>query len=964
MGPPWKFQFLQDVVGQERPTIVFLCETLSNKEKMEWVRTRLGFQGMIVVEAIGRSGGLTLLWKETSQVTLRSLSKYHIDVEVTIAGLQPWRLTGFYGEPNRSQRRRTWELLRNLARDSNLPWCVIGDCNNIMAQLEKKGGALYPQWLLDGFNEVLAETGLNDLELYGHQYTWEKGRGTTSWLEIRLDRAMVTESWFDLFPTARLYNLEGTPSDHSPLLLMPTSNSTRMGKKRFRFKNAWLTEPLCKYIVSDAWEAEVDATILQKVRNCSDNLSLWGKEVTGCFGKRIKECKLKLKQLRTKRDEVSVVEYEGLKKQLFLILDQKEIFWRQRSKQLWLQAGDKNTRYFHGVYNTRRLSNTIHRLKNEAGEWVDWQNGLQNLITQFYTELFTAANTNHVEVIEVVSQSITQVDNIELLQEVTKEEVKLALFQMHPDKAPGPDGMTPAFFQKHWEIVGDDMLRMTRHFFSTGEVLQDLNTTNIVLISKKKNPTMVSELRPIALCNVLMKVITKILANRMKNMLEKVVSESQSAFIPGCLISDNIMVSYEIMHYLKKKKISKDGYMDLKLDMSKAYDRVEWDFLKAIMRKMGFSEWWVHLVLQCVTTVSYSIVHGEHEMGPIYPSRGIRQEITRDIEKSISKFWWNSSQASTSKISWISWERMAKHKSAGGMGFRNFRDFNIAMLDGDFFQAKIGNNPSFIWRSIVEAKQLLLEGVRWRIGKQWDDQMEFMNWVQMIFDSENKSKCAEVVMVCWTIWRARNDLVWNQKYTRINKIVAEAMQHLTQWNIAQSRVTLPSLQPIGEGDGVVVWVRPSTNVVKVSVDAAIFEDQNAFGFGLIARGSDGALITAKSVLHTHLVSPDLADALTIKEALSWIDRMQWPQTILESDCLVAVQAIRSNTPMRSYFGGIIEECRSMLKRLHKVSLFFVKRSANMVAHQLARESYNYPDRSFDGRTVPAIIQNCIEMDLN
>lgn len=107
--------------------------------------------------------------------------------------------------------------------------------------------------------------------------------------------------------------------------------------------------------------------------------------------------------------------------------------------------------------------------------------------------------------------------------------------------------------------------------------------------SEKKNPTMVSELRPIALCNVLMKVITKILANRMKNMLEKVVSESQSAFIPGRLISDNIMVSYEIMHYLKKKKIGKDGYMALKLDMSKAYDRVEWDFLKAIMRKMGLN---------------------------------------------------------------------------------------------------------------------------------------------------------------------------------------------------------------------------------------------------------------------------------------------------------------------------------------------------------------------------------------
>lgn len=230
----------------------------------------------------------------------------------------------------------------------------------------------------------------------------------------------------------------------------------------------------------------MNATILQKVRICGDNLSLWGKEVTGCFGKRIKECKFKLKQLRNKRDEVSVVEYEELKKQLFLILDQKEIFWRQRSKQLWLQAGDKNTRYFHGACNIRRRSNMIHRLKNEAGEWVDWQNGLQNLITQFYTELFTTASTNHVEVIEAVSQSITQVDNMELLQEVTKEEVKLALFQMHPDKAPGPDGMTPAFFQRHWEIVGEDMWRMTRHFFSTGEVLQGLNATNIVLIPKKR----------------------------------------------------------------------------------------------------------------------------------------------------------------------------------------------------------------------------------------------------------------------------------------------------------------------------------------------------------------------------------------------------------------------------------------------------------------------------------------------
>ncbi|KAL8125341.1 hypothetical protein AgCh_012871 [Apium graveolens] len=196
---------------------------------------------------------------------------------------------------------------------------------------------------------------------------------------------------------------------------------------------------------------------------------------------------------------------------------------------------------------------------------------------------------------------------------------------MHPDKAPGPDGMTPAFFQKYWNIVGKDVLKLKKEFFSIGELMEGLNETNIVLIPKKKNPTGVGDLRPIALCNVLVKINTKVIANRMKALLDNVGSDNQSAFIPGRLLTDNIMVSYEIMHYMKRKKVGKDGYMALKLDMSRAYDRIEWEFLKAILRKMGFSAWWVNLVLRCVTTISYHIVHGDNIMGPIIPSRGLRQ---------------------------------------------------------------------------------------------------------------------------------------------------------------------------------------------------------------------------------------------------------------------------------------------------------------------------------------------------
>ncbi|KAL8111888.1 hypothetical protein AgCh_019551 [Apium graveolens] len=203
--------------------------------------------------------------------------------------------------------------------------------------------------------------------------------------------------------------------------------------------------------------------------------------------------------------------------------------------------------------------------------------------------------------------------------------MRVAIFYMHPDKAPGPDGMTPAFFQKNWAVVGREVVTMTKEFFRTGELTENLNATNIVLIPKKKNPALVSELRPIALCNVAMNIITKVIANRLKNVLVSVIPATQSAFLHGRLVSDNVMISFEVMHYLKRKKFGKDGFMALKLDMSKAYDIIEWKFLKKVLLKKGFSNWWTHLVLQCVQSVEYNIVHGEYIIGPIKPICGLRQ---------------------------------------------------------------------------------------------------------------------------------------------------------------------------------------------------------------------------------------------------------------------------------------------------------------------------------------------------
>lgn len=173
LGLPWKVRFLTELINQENPTFIFLSETLCRKDKMNWIRSKLGFEGMILVEPRGKSGGLALLRREKDQAELCSMSANHIDAVVSVEGLGTWRLTGMYGEPDRSRRRKTWDLLRNLSRDSNLPWCLIEDLNNVVGQGDKQGGEPYPNWLIDGFTEVLNEIELKDMPLIGHQYTWE-----------------------------------------------------------------------------------------------------------------------------------------------------------------------------------------------------------------------------------------------------------------------------------------------------------------------------------------------------------------------------------------------------------------------------------------------------------------------------------------------------------------------------------------------------------------------------------------------------------------------------------------------------------------------------------------------------------------------------------------------------------------------------------------------------------------------
>jgi hypothetical protein len=172
----------------------------------------------------------------------------------------------------------------------------------------------------------------------------------------------------------------------------------------------------------------------------------------------------------------------------------------------------------------------------------------------------------------------------------------------------------------HYErFFGDDIFEAVKIWLDRGFFPTSLNETNIYLIPKCENPSTMKELCPIALCNVLYKMMSKLLANRLKVCIDKCISEEQSAFVEGRSILDNALIAMEVIHALKRRTRGSKGELALKIDISKAYDKVNWGFLKGVLLRMGFSAKWVQWMLLCVSTVNYSVLMNFDKVGPIHP---------------------------------------------------------------------------------------------------------------------------------------------------------------------------------------------------------------------------------------------------------------------------------------------------------------------------------------------------------
>jgi hypothetical protein len=285
-------------------------------------------------------------------------------------------------------------------------------------------------------------------------------------------------------------------------------------------------------------------------------LATWGKSNLGNFKEKLAKLRQELGRARMKSvGRGPSQEEKNIMGWINRVLHQEEIWIKQRARIQWLRVGDRNSAFFHAQVAQRKRMNKISSLQRSDGTMCERVEDMHAEIQGFYQHLYQSQGVpNMTMCLHFVEAKVTQDMWEEMDKPFTAEEVRFALFQMHPSKAPGVDGYTAGFFQRHWELVKQVLVPAVLEFVNGGELPTELNDTSIVLIPKVRHPQSISQYRPISLCTVIYKICTQMIAIRLRPVLEDTISQEQSAFVPGRLITDNALVAFESIHSMKRRK--------------------------------------------------------------------------------------------------------------------------------------------------------------------------------------------------------------------------------------------------------------------------------------------------------------------------------------------------------------------------------------------------------------------------
>lgn len=312
----------------------------------------------------------------------------------------------------------------------------------------------------------------------------------------------------------------------------------------------------------------------------------------------------------------------ALQAELLSIYQNEERNFIQKSKLNWLSSGDENTGFFHRFLNAKKRRNLITELKNDDGVVSTSFRDIERLVLEFFESLYTRIPGDRFIPINSNWSCVSSIQNEALVTQFSVEEIFKALKALGNNKAPSPDGFTVKFLITQWSIFKDIFKSLMSDFHRNGRLNACIQENFICLVQKKENVTLVKDFRPISLTTLAYKVVAKVLSERLKQVMDAIISPTQSAFIEGRQILDPILIANEAVEDYRAKR--KKGWI-LKLDLEKAFDRVNWNFLEKNLSLKKFSSKWISWIMGCLKNPKYSVFINGKPRGRITASRGIRQ---------------------------------------------------------------------------------------------------------------------------------------------------------------------------------------------------------------------------------------------------------------------------------------------------------------------------------------------------
>jgi ribonuclease HI/exonuclease III len=636
MGSKKKEDALKDILKSSKASILLLQETKMSQQDVLRTLSKVwkGSQG-VAENARGASGGICTLWDASIFDMISShtcMHWIHTKVHHKSTGCQV-SLFNIYAPQILGEKIQCWDSLQTYLHQNNLPNIILGgDFNVTLAQDEKRGGSIVRDPAREWVEDIAAAWDLLDIKPTKGRYTWTNKRIGPGHIAARLDRFLVQSTFLVLGLETKTEILTHSASDHKPIRLEIKKDQVK-GPIPFRFSPNWINDKGFSDIVAKVWATPIQGSAShvweEKLKHLKFALKAWAKSQPSPAAVRLEaQALLEAHQLIMEQKEITpetLEKEDSLQREWHQACRLEENYWRQKSRSLWLKEGDRNTAYFHKQSEARKHYNAVTEVQVRDTIIADPE-GIKQAALETFENLYTAPKEVELDQqaypLNLIPNLINADTNSRLTSEITQQEIKEALDQMNPDKAPGPDGFTARFYQYCWEIIKKDLTKMIQKTQKVSKLGGSTNSSFLALIPKEKGARSFNRFRPISLCNTSYKIIAKVIANRLKTTLPLIVPENQGGFVQGRHIADNIILVQEAIH---SSVLRKEKGMVIKLDLANAFDRVRHDFLYEIMKKFGFDLHFISWIKACIGSPWIAPLVNGKVSGFFKASRGLRQ---------------------------------------------------------------------------------------------------------------------------------------------------------------------------------------------------------------------------------------------------------------------------------------------------------------------------------------------------